>query len=215
MVCKVHRSRVSSSSYPTFQAKLKVQTLLAVVSSLVRSTPKATETHHTAATFGGLPPASRQRSEFLQLPEDVLCIIAYHMNSGARARVLQTCRYLHSLLEGIQYRRLDLTSSWAYYQAYRLHETLLERPDLISRIISYCGPLYPLVPYKQTKLTASEKLKLRLARKQIPPPPPANIPFNETESFRRSILIFTKAANIRELAFTDRSDWLSVPSGSH
>ncbi|KAG8913113.1 hypothetical protein FRC00_003024, partial [Tulasnella sp. 408] len=91
------------------------------------------------------------------------------MGLADRARLLQTCRYLRSLLEGAQYRHLHLVKSWKLERACRLLDTLCQRPDLIPCIISYRGPLIPGV-----KTTVSERLKLHLAGKPIPPPPPGN-----------------------------------------
>ncbi|KAG9042176.1 hypothetical protein FS837_011185 [Tulasnella sp. UAMH 9824] len=192
-------------------AKLKAHTLLALVSNLVRPTAKATEARHTATALRGSPLACQKSSKFIQLPDDVLHIIARHLRLGDRAHLLRTCRYLQSLVEAIQYRHLDMTTSWLYYRTVSLHQTLWERPDLIPYIITYRGPLTSYTVPKPTKLTARERLKRRLQRKQPPPSLPESIPFTERDSFRRAVCIFTKAVNIQELEFTNCTDWVSNP----
>ncbi|KAG8913114.1 hypothetical protein FRC00_003025 [Tulasnella sp. 408] len=196
----------SYSSYPTSQAKLKAQTLLSLVSNLVR--------RKADPTFKDSPSAYQKLSKFIQLPKDVLLIIANGMSLTDRARLLQTCRYLRSLLEGAQYRRLHLVKSWKPERAHCLLDTLWERPDLIPCIISYRGVL---IPYDECKhclasTTAIERLKSRLAGRPIAPPPPGNVPFNRTKAIRRAKFIFTRAVNIREIEFTTAGDWPTAPT---
>ncbi|KAG8922167.1 hypothetical protein FRC00_007757, partial [Tulasnella sp. 408] len=101
-----------------------------------------------------------------------------------------------------------MTTSRLYYRTHLLHRTLSDRPDLISLIVSYRGAL--MIPNEPGPLKpkATERLKSRLLRKQMPSPSWGKIPVTETGPDRRSVSIFVKAVNVRELEFMD---WGSEP----
>ncbi|KAG8904370.1 hypothetical protein FRC01_008756, partial [Tulasnella sp. 417] len=159
----------------------------------------------------GTPIECQKRSRFAQLPEDILLLFSHHLDKGARANVIQTCRYLYHLLVATLYTHFSPLEFWYSHKVDLLHRTLVGRPDLISFIRSYRGSLmaartwYTEPPPKRTLLD-----KLR-RRKLADSPNPYTIHITETEAFKNAVLIFSRATNIVDLDFTDYHDWASDP----
>ncbi|KIO25291.1 hypothetical protein M407DRAFT_25408 [Tulasnella calospora MUT 4182] len=200
----------NSSSRSLIMAKSKAHTFFALVSRALRPKAKAAETRHTDTTLRRPPLQYQKSSKIVQLPEEVLLIIADHLRLADRGRLLRTCRYFHSLLEVIQYRHLDVSEEWLLFRTDRLYRTLSERPDLIPCLISYRGPLTPII-FSLPPKKKSEKIKSLLRKSTTAPLSNSNVVI-ETEPFRRAMSIFPKAVNLRELEFTDCTDWTSDPS---
>ncbi|KAG8914205.1 hypothetical protein FRC01_004176 [Tulasnella sp. 417] len=177
----------------SFTIMLEAHKLFTLVSDLVCPKSKVRD-----------PPRADQRfSKLVQLPEDILFMVANDLDMMGRARLRRTCRYLHSLLERIQYRHLDMTDPWLYYHTDLLHRTLSQRPDLISYMISYRG--YLISPgTRRTELKTSQKFTLLLQRKHKPPSTtPGGIPLAEDDPFGIAIFTLSKAVNLRELESVD------------
>ncbi|KAG8968047.1 hypothetical protein FRC05_001680 [Tulasnella sp. 425] len=151
-------------------------------------------------------------SKFAQLPEDILMLFSLQLDKTAKARVVQTCRYLRHLLEPTLYVHLGPFSSWKPDQGKPLHRTLAERPDLIQYIRSYKGPVIPpsVRSYTQPppKRTLQNMFRVRKTMESINPPDP---PIPETEGFRIAVFIFTRATQIVDLSLVDNMDWNSDP----
>ncbi|KAG8944469.1 hypothetical protein FRC04_001781 [Tulasnella sp. 424] len=160
----------------------------------------------------GAPLECQKGSKFIQLPEDILLLFSLHLGETAKARVVQTCRYLRHLLEPTLYVHLGPFYSWEPDRATPLHQTLVERPDLIQYIRSYKGPIIPppirSFPPPPPKRTLLNLFRVRKAMESVSPP---NLPLPETEAFKNAVFIFTKATQIVDLAFTDCRDWDSDP----
>ncbi|KAG8975961.1 hypothetical protein FRC05_004892 [Tulasnella sp. 425] len=198
---------------------LRGSLLPSFVRSLFRQKSQANppEPPRTNLARRGTPLECQKDSKFAQLPEDILILFLHHLDTTAKARVIQTCRYLHNLLETALYIHLGPFYPWFHYGANPLHRTLAERPDLILCIRSYIGPLIPLP--KPSPITSSHALpprkrtlrgmlRIRKVMEPAKPPPP---PLTETEPFKNAVFIFTKATRIVDLDFTDTHDWASDP----
>ncbi|KAG8963918.1 hypothetical protein FRC05_004369 [Tulasnella sp. 425] len=156
----------------------------------------------------GTPLECQRSSKFAQLPEDILLLFLDHLDKTAKASVVRTCRYLRHLLEATLY--IHLRSS----KVERLHRTLAERPDLIPYIRSYTGPLvsHPIESPVQPMPKRTPGLLDFLQRwKVVESVRPLASPFAETEAFKNSVFIFSKATQIVDLYFTDGNDWASDP----
>ncbi|KAG8944355.1 hypothetical protein FRC04_002014 [Tulasnella sp. 424] len=198
-----------ASSQAPIMARLKTHTLLSLISRIIRPKVGAPRTPGMDPT-GRAPPLEHQKaSKIVQIPDDILFIIADHLSLTDRAHLLQTCRYFHSLLEVTQYRHI-VVNPWVYYRSDRLNRTLSERPDLVRCIVSYRGPLTP------TRLPRPIKKRNRIQlwqRKNTPPPHLwDDNSVIEAELNQRTIYIFTNAVNLRELEITDYCDWMSNPT---
>ncbi|KAG8916712.1 hypothetical protein FRC01_002903 [Tulasnella sp. 417] len=191
-------------------AKFIAHTILDLISNLITPNAGAAGTHPIDKALRGPPLEYQKSSKLVQLPEDVLLTIADHLTFADRASLLQTCRYFRSLLEVVQYRHLDISDPSLGYPTDLLHQTLSERPDLLPYIITYRGPLTAGTVYKPTT-QKTQRIGSLLGRGTAPPLSLYTIAVTESESFQRARFIFSKAVNIRDLGFTDGTDWASNP----
>ncbi|KAG8947371.1 hypothetical protein FRC04_010819 [Tulasnella sp. 424] len=158
----------------------------------------------------GTPVECQSNSAFAQIPEEILLLIADHLDEVTKAFLIRTCRYFHRLLEFNLYRHITPVFPWRYYRTDHLFRTLEQRQDLLPCIRTYHGPLLPTVlespPESPQKKSLLDRFKKRRKTESI------NYgfrPINETKGFKQAVSIFKKAINIEDLNFTDRPTWSS------
>ncbi|KAG8962124.1 hypothetical protein FRC00_010310 [Tulasnella sp. 408] len=150
------------------------------------------------------PLACQANSKFATLPGDIVLLIVAYLNKNAQASLVRSCRHLRRLLEVLLYRHIEFPYPPDCLTNDRLFRTLAERPDLPPCIVTYHGLLLPTVPAEPQKrsfldwVITSRKPSFEGTR---------IVAINETESFKRTVAIFSNATNIADLHLTDRYRW--------
>ncbi|KAG8925010.1 hypothetical protein FRC01_010795 [Tulasnella sp. 417] len=173
-----------------------------------KSRTEKVETPRTNPTVREAPLKCQENSLFAQIPEDIIFLIVAYLNETSQARLLRTCRYFQHIIEASLYRHIIPIFPWRYDRSDLLFRTLLERQDLLPYISTYKGVLIPSVitPPQKPRFLDIVKKRQRSSPKALDPPP-----INETEGFKKAVTLFTQAANIADLNFTDCSAWTSDP----
>ncbi|KAG8895295.1 hypothetical protein FRC01_012456 [Tulasnella sp. 417] len=126
---------------------------------------------------------------FTQIPVEIIHLIVESVDLLQRARIMMTCCYFRQVLEPTLYRHLSLLNPECYSRSSRLHQTLHDRPALLSQIVTYRGPIFPHMDD-----VSDEGSDAELPRKRR---------MYEDPRLYVSLTIFEGAVNIRDLEFTD------------
>lgn len=132
-----------------------------------------------------------------------MLIVAY-LNKNAQASLVRSCRHLRYLLEVLLYRHIKFPYPSDCLKNDRLLRTLAERQDLPPYIVTYHGLLLPTVPAAPQKQSFLDWV---ITSRKPSFEGPRIVHINETESFKRTVAVFTNATNIVDLHLTDRYQW--------
>ncbi|KAG8943540.1 hypothetical protein FRC04_002828 [Tulasnella sp. 424] len=131
-----------------------------------------------------------------QLPWDIILIILDNLQVIEMVPLLKTCRTFRRLMEPIVYRHIDEYHHRFLRSKGQIFNTLMERRDLLPHIFSYYGTLEPYIAGSNLIEGAGSGS------------PDESAP---TLTARIMATIFTQAINIRDLQFTDMTDWHEGP----
>ncbi|KAG8904220.1 hypothetical protein FRC01_008830 [Tulasnella sp. 417] len=193
--------------------KLRPSQLPSVVRSILRAKGQAhnPETPQIDLVDRETPFECQKSSRFAQLPEDILLLFSRYLDKATTAKVIQTCRHLHHVLEATLYTHLSPLEFWYSHRVDLLHRTLVGRPELISHIRSYRGSLMAAPTSFARPLPKRTLLDRLRMRKVMESPGSYVLHITESEAFENAVFIFTKATDIVDLDFTDYYDWASDP----
>ncbi|KAG8896121.1 hypothetical protein FRC01_011997, partial [Tulasnella sp. 417] len=135
---------------------------------------------------------------FTQLPPEIIHQVVESVNLLQRARIMMTCRYFRQVLEPTLYRHLSLLDPELYSRSGRLHQTLCDRPALISQVVTYHGPVCPSKDPGRSENFFWDRTIFDEPRWSV------------------GLNFFQKAVNIRDLYFTDHfNQWIGDPTFAH
>lgn len=121
--------------------------------------------------------------------------------------MVQTSRYFQSLVEPILYRRIFLDPDEQRRDPLKcplLHDTLVERQDLLLHLVAYHGPLLPnRTSLERRSRGRAVRRTLAWVKSQDSIHPTFQNSLSYEERFENSKKIFSGAKNIGELHFTD------------
>ncbi|KAG8947370.1 hypothetical protein FRC04_010818 [Tulasnella sp. 424] len=165
------------------------------------------ETPRSGSATRGTPLECQRDSTFAQIPEDILLVIADHLDDMTKASLIRTCRYFHRLLEVNLYRRITPAFPWRDHRNDLLFRTLEQRQDLLPCIRTYHGHLLQRVLEPTPEPAQKQSLLGGFRKWQSVEPINYVYPTNQTKGFKRAVFILQKATNIEELYFIDSSTW--------
>ncbi|KAG8923907.1 hypothetical protein FRC00_005711, partial [Tulasnella sp. 408] len=129
---------------------------------------------------------------FTQLPVEIVLLIIESMDLLQRARLMVTCRYFYQVLAPTLYRHLNLLDPDLHKRSGRLHQGLQDRPDLISQIVTYYGPVF------LSKFDEASNNYI-----------PWNYDLSKDARWSAGLTVFQGAVNIRDLHFTGYYSWIN------
>ncbi|KAG8912121.1 hypothetical protein FRC00_005224 [Tulasnella sp. 408] len=137
-------------------------------------------------------------SKIALLPHDVLLAIIELLDERSVACLLPTCRVLRDVAEPIVYRHIRVPGNGE--RPHLLHRTLAGRPDLLPGVLSYHGPLIPVVnPSDASERSTARWFKMKGTTRYSTPK--SDLSFDKC--IERAKIMFSGAINIQELHLTD------------
>lgn len=154
-------------------------------------------------------PEHQKAPKITDLPYELIFVIIGSLDKRSIACMVQTCQDFRSLLEPILYRHIQVFRSHTEatsnpLKSFLLHRTLVERPDILSFVLSYHGPLVPDIQALQSVILDEPMMRnsLWFGGRGIQQPS-RKVPVFD-ESLEVSKTIFRGTVNIQDLHFTDQ-----------